>query len=166
MSASIRGGKVVVISSSNLRSVLVNEFGKQRARNGVQGFEDTTAIVCCRREGGNLHLATVEQELQIFNRSRTLQVTLVVLQNVWDVSQVQFHRAQVFFKILKAFDILRHFGVLRICHKHNPIHAAQDQLARGVVNHLPRHCIKLKLCFETLDGLGLNRQEVKKQCSI
>src|SRR5262245_33991702 len=63
MSASLRGGNVVIISRSVLRSVLVDELGKQRARNGVQGFENAAAIVGCRGKRGHLHLAAVEKKL-------------------------------------------------------------------------------------------------------
>ena len=55
-------------------------------------------------------------------------------------------------QILKALHVLGHLVVLGISDKHDAIDAAQDQLARGVVDDLAWNGVKLKFGFETLDG--------------
>src|ERR1051326_5327216 len=81
MSVSMSGGKVAVILRV-LRSALVDELREQRALNRIQRLEHAGAVVGRCRKRGDLHVAAVEQELHIFDRSRSRQITLVILQDV------------------------------------------------------------------------------------
>ena len=115
---------------------------------------------------GHLHFAVVEQEFHVLDGRGIGQVALVVLQHVRDVGEVEFERFEIVLEVLEALDVFRHLVVLRIGHKNDAVHAAQNQLPGGVVNDLARNGVKLKFGLETLDGHGFNGQKIEKQRAV
>jgi hypothetical protein len=73
----------------------VDEFVEQQARNHVERLEDALALEGHGREGRHLHLAVVEQEIQILDRRGIGQVALVVLQDVRDFGEIEFERLRL-----------------------------------------------------------------------
>ena len=55
---------------------------------------------------------------------------------------------------------------MRIGHKNDAVHTAQDQLAGRVVNDLARDGVELKLRDEPLDDNSVQRQEIEEQGAI
>src|SRR6185295_14104386 len=55
---------------------------------------------------------------------------------------------------------------LRIGHEHDPVHAAQHQLAGGVINDLAGNRVKLELGLEPFNCNRLDRQEVEEQRAV
>ena len=94
------------------------------------------------------------------------QIALVVLQHVGNFVEVELERLQIVHEILKALDVLRHFFELRIGDEHDAVHAAQHELAGGVVNHLAGHGVELELGLEPPDGHRFNRQKVEEQRAV
>ena len=105
-------------------------------------------------------------EFHIFDGSNVRKVSLVILQDVRNVGEIEFQGFEIVLKVLEAFYVFGHFIVVRIGDENNPIDPAQDELAGGVVNDLARNGVKLKFCFETFDRHGFNRQEIEKQSAV
>src|ERR1035438_6041269 len=108
-----------VAMSCVLRRALGDVLVEQHARDHVQRFKNAFAFVRGAGERGNLHFAIVQQKLHVFNRRDVRQITLVILQNIRNVREVHLQRAEVFFKVLKALNVLGHLFVLRIGDKHD-----------------------------------------------
>ena len=152
--------------SSGFAIGFVDELMEQEASNHIQSFEYSSAFTGAAGKSGNFNVAIVEQKIHVLDRSGIGQVALVELQHVRDVRQIEIEALEILFEIGEALDVLSHFFVLRIGHKDDPVHPAQDELAGGVVDDLPRHGIKLELGFEPLDRHRLDGQEVKKERPI
>src|ERR1022692_3890786 len=164
MSSSMSCGRVDI--SGMLGNALIDVFLQQHTGDHVQRFEHTLAFVGTGGKRRHLYIAVVHKEIHVFERSGVRQVALVILQHVWNLAEVELQRLQIVRQVLERLDILSHFFVLRISHEHDAIHPAQDQLARGVVNHLAGHRVELELGLEAFDGHRLDRQKVKEQCPI
>src|SRR5208282_882349 len=79
-----------VAMSCVLGRALADEFVEQHAGDHVERFKDAFASVGGGGKGRHLDIAVVEQELQVFDGGDILQVTLVVLQNIRNLGQIQF----------------------------------------------------------------------------
>src|SRR6185503_2127116 len=164
MSSSMSWGRVNM--SGGPAGAFVDELVQQHAGDHVQGFEDTLALVGARGEGRHHHFAVVEEKLEVFERRGVGDVALVILDDEGDVGEVLFEGADVLLKVGEAFHVFLHFVVLRISDEHNAVHAAEHQLAGGVVDHLAGHGVKLKLGAKSLDRHRLDWQEVEEERSV
>src|SRR6267142_637275 len=139
-SSSISCGSVAMIlrdpcyhRSSVLGSSLADKFVQQHASNHVERFENAFATVGAGREGRDLDIAIVQEELHIFNRGDIGQIALVVLKHIGNFLKVQLQGFEIFFQVGEAFNVLGHFIVLRIGDVDDDIDAAEHELARWVV---------------------------------
>ena len=95
-----------------------------------------------------------------------LAASLVVLEDVGDFAQVELQRLEVVLHIFEALNVLLHFLVGGVGDEHEAIHAAQDELAGGVVDHLPGDGVELELGLVALDGDRLQGEEVEEQRAV
>ncbi len=80
--------------------------------------------------------------------------------------EVQLQGFEVLFEVGEALDVFGHLLVLRIGNEDDAIHAAEHELAGGVVNDLAGNGVKLELGLEALDRHGFDRQEVEEQRAV
>src|SRR3954463_7304587 len=110
MSSSSNCGSVCISPAG----VFVDKFLEQQSRDCVKGFENAFAFCGGGFEGGNAHVAIVQQILHVLDGRDVRQVALVVLEHVREFGQIEFRPAEIFFQILEALDVFLHFVVLRI----------------------------------------------------
>src|SRR6266446_4071726 len=89
-SSSISWGRVAM--SCVLRRALADKLVQQHACDHVERFKHALAFVSDGGKGRDLQIPVIEQKLHILNRRHVRQISLVVLQHVGNVSQVQFER--------------------------------------------------------------------------
>src|ERR1019366_178901 len=100
MSSSISWGKEAM--SCVLRGALADIFVQQHAGDHVERLKDAFALVRRRAEGRDLDVAVVQEEFQVFYRGDVRQITLVVLQHVGNVGEVEPQGLQVVFQVCEA----------------------------------------------------------------
>src|SRR3954464_1415419 len=140
MSSSINWGNVAILRGFAIG--IGDEFVEQEPGDHVEGLENAFALVRGSGERGHLCLAIVEEKIHVLDRSDVGQITFVVLNDVRDLVQIHVEGTEVLLKVGEALHVFFHFLVLRIRDEHEAIHAAQDELARGVVNDLARNGVK------------------------
>src|ERR1039458_1935547 len=99
-SSSVICGKVAM--SCVLRSCLANELVQQHARDHVERLKHAFAPVRRGAEGGNLEVAVVQQKLHVFHRGDIRQITLVILQHVRNVGEIEPQSLQIILQIREA----------------------------------------------------------------
>src|SRR5581483_2048080 len=152
--------------SRRLSGTLADELVEQHAGDHVERFEYSFALVSDRSERRDLNFAIVQKKLHVVGRSDIGQILFVVLENIGNVREVQLEGLEVFFQVVEALHVLGHFFVLGIGDKHDPIHAAEHKLPRGVVDDLAGDGVKLELGLETFDRHRLDGQEVEEQRAV
>jgi hypothetical protein len=90
----------------------------------------------------------------------------VELQDVGDGLQVEAVLGQVLLEVPDRFDVGFHPLVLAVGHEHDAVHALQDQLPAGVVEHLARHGVEVEAGGEAADGAQVEGQEVEEQRAV
>jgi len=149
-----------------LRRVLIDEFMEQQARNHVERLKNAFTFMSGSRKRRNLGLTVVQQKLHIFKRGNIRQIAFVVLKHMRNFIQVELQGSEIVDQILKALHVFRHFFILRIGHKNDAIHPAQNKLAGGVVNDLARYGVKLEFGLKSTNRHGLDGQKVEEQGSV
>ena len=88
------------------------------------------------------------------------------MQDVGNRIEIHLQRLQILLQILEGLHVLLHLLVLRVGDEDDAVHAAQHELARGVVNHLAGHGVELELRLEALDRHRLDGQEVEEERAV
>ena len=73
---------------------------------------------------------------------------------------------EIVVQIVERLHVGVHALFLGIRHEHHAIHAAQDQLAAGVIEHLPGNRIKMKARLEAAHRPQIQRQKIEKQGAV
>src|SRR5215467_5588508 len=147
--------------------LFLTEFAHQdHAGDGVEGVEHAVATHGHGLEVRDLTGPPVQHELHVFEGRDVREVALVVLHHVGHLVQVVVVLAEVFLEVAEALHVVAQPVPLRVGHEHEPIHPAQDELARHVVVDLPRHRIELELGGEPAHGGGGDGQEVEEERTI
>jgi hypothetical protein len=94
------------------------------------------------------------------------QVAFVELKDIGDLHEVVAVLLEVVMKVLKGFDVGVHTLFLRVGYEHHSIHAAENQLAAGVVKHLSRDGIEVKPGLESANCSEIERKEVEKEGTV
>src|SRR5207248_10484841 len=94
------------------------------------------------------------------------QVAFVELKNVGDFREVVSMLFEIVLKIVERLDICVHAFWLRIGYEDYAIHAAQDQLAAGIVEDLSGNGIEVEASLETANSTQVEWKEVKEESSI
>jgi hypothetical protein len=142
--------------------VFARELLEQKPRDRIERGKHPLARSGDAHEAWHAHLAVVKNEVEVMNWSGIKQVALVVLQNVRDLIDAIALAREVLLEVLEALNVLFHLIPLRVGDEYDPIHAAQHELARGVVDDLARHCVKLKLGLESFDDNRVQWQEIEE----
>src|SRR5262245_61020522 len=159
ISSSINCGSVVDMSCV-LRGSLTNELMQQHARNHVERFKHSLALVRGGGERRDLNFTVVQEKFHVFNGRDVWEIAFVVLNDVRNIMQVQLESLEVLFKVGKGFNVLSHLVVLGVSNKNDAVNATENELAGGVVDDLPGHSVELELRFETFDRHGFDGKEV------
>ena len=134
--------------------------------DGVKRGKDVLSGARDHFEALHPPLPIVQHIFQIINRRDIRQVAFVVLQDVGNFVDRNVLFGQIVAQVLEAFDILLHFFPLRISHENHPIHAAQDELSRGVIDDLTRNRIKLELVTNPFITTALTGRKSKNKVRI
>src|SRR5436190_22252581 len=134
---------------SSASAGFANKFVQKQLGDGVECFKDALDLRGGSLKGGNPHLPVIKEVFHIFDGSYVGKIAFVVLKHVRNIRKVELGAFQVFLEIGEALHVLLHFVQWRIGHKNNSIHAAQNELAGGVINDLARDGIKLEFGFES-----------------
>ena len=73
---------------------------------------------------------------------------------------------QILFQVANAENIFLHLLPLGIGDEDDAINVPQYKLPGGVVNHLPGNRVQLELHFEAVQSDCVDREKIKKKCSI
>src|SRR5262245_60014931 len=135
--------------------LFLTEFAHQdHVGDGVEGVEHAVATHGHGLEVRDLTGPPVQHELHVLEGRDVLEVALVVLHHVGHLVQVVVVLAEVLLEVAEALHVVAQPVPLRVGHEHEPVHPAQDELARHVVVDLPRHRIELELGSEPAHGGG------------
>ena len=77
--------------------------------------------------------------MHLLKRGRVGEVPLVVLHDVGELGEFVALLGQVRPEVVEALDVGLHPLDLAVGYEDDTVHALQDELAAGVVEHLPRH---------------------------
>src|SRR3989454_2449166 len=135
--------------------------GESHAGDGVERVEDSLPFDGRRLEERDSLGPVVEDELQILHRRDVGQVALVVLQDVRDLVEGALVLAEVGLEVAQALDVFAETLELRVGNEHETVDTAQDQPARHVVLHLPRHGVELEPGLEPANRDGRHREKVE-----
>jgi hypothetical protein len=71
--------------------------------------------------------------------------------------------AQVFLQVLNGLEVGIHSFFLRIRDEHDPVHAAQNQLAAGIIEDLAGNGIKVETRLEAANAADVDREEIEEK---
>ena len=136
-------------------------MGQGELRDPPQGFEDASAVLGNGLEGGEP--LGIKFQVQHVHRHDVLEIALVPLENHRNVAEGQAEFLEVIAEVLEAFLVGVQHGHLAIRHKHDAIHALQNQLPGGIVKDLPRHGVELELGLEPTHEPHVNGEQIKEE---
>src|SRR5438552_8440688 len=139
------------------RFAVLAEFVQQNLRDRIKRREHVLTGARDHFETLQPLFPVVQNVFHVIDRRDIREVALVVLEPARDLFDHQVLKGEVVAEIFEALDVLLHFFPLRIGHENNSVHAAQHQLAGGVVNHLTGHGVELKLGHEPFDHERIQR---------
>src|SRR5258708_6301236 len=94
------------------------------------------------------------------------QVALVQLQDIGNLVEVIAVLFQVRHQVVERLDVGVHALLLGVGNEHDAIHAAQNQLAAGVIKDLPWDRVQVNARLEAPHRTQIQRQEIEEQGSI
>src|SRR3989338_8001186 len=132
--------------------------------DGLEGLENARAL------GGDgledrLPLAH-ELTLHLLDWQGRWEVALVELQDVGGGAQVVALLLEVEVEVAEALEVGLHAGGLRVGDENHAVHALQDQLARGVVEHLAGDGVEVEARAEAADLAQVEGQKVEEQGAV
>src|SRR5215472_14618917 len=140
------------------------EFLEDLLGDFFQSFENAHALKGNRLDDGLVLLAKFGG--QHVDRQDVRQISFVQLQNVGNLVEVVAVLFQVGHQVLERFDVGVHALFLRIGDENNPIHAAQDELAAGVVEDLSGNGVEVDAGLEAAHRAKIEGQEVEEQRAL
>src|SRR5450755_2829661 len=140
------------------------EFGQNLLGNLFQRFEDAYALESYRFYDGFVLAAEFGGEH--VDGQNVGQISLVELQNVRNLVEVVAVFFQVRHQVIERFDVRVLALLLRVGDENDAIHAAQDQLAAGVIEDLSGDGIEMDASLEAADVAQVERQEIEEQGTL
>src|SRR5262249_35884086 len=140
------------------------QLGQDLPGGRLQGVEHSPAG---RRDGleGRLPL-DVQLAVHLVHRKGGRQVALVELKDVGDLRDVVAVLSQVLVEVPDRFGVRLHPRFLRVGDEDAPVHPAEDELARRVVENLARHGVEVEPDLEAADVAEVEGQEVEEKGPI
>src|SRR5512138_114419 len=140
------------------------ELGQDELGDGLQRLEDADAGGRDRLVLGDV--PRVEQPAELLDRGDVRQVALVVLDHVRDLVEVVALLGEVHSQVLDRLDVGLHALDLRVGHEDDTVHALQDQLPAGVVEHLAGDRVEVEAGLEPPDLAEREGQEVAEERAL
>src|SRR5205823_379158 len=106
------------------------------------------------------------ETLQLLQRRGVGQVALVVLDDVGNLVEIVALLLKIRAQVLHRLDVRLGALDLRVGDEDHAVHALQNQLARGVVEHLSRYGIEMEAGLESANFTEAERQEVEEQGAL
>src|SRR5512146_833650 len=110
--------------------------------------------------------AGLQGGLEVADRRGVGQIPLVVLDDEGELGQVVPVLAHIVVQVLHRLDVRLHALDLAVGDEHDAVHALQDQLAAGVVVHLPGHGVEMEARLEAADRPQVHREEIEEQGAL
>src|SRR6185369_2444381 len=137
------------------------QLNQHQARHFLQRFKDAFAL---ESYGFKSRFIFSEKfAFQFFNGQGAGQVALVELEDVRDLFEIVAVFFKVFLEVFQGLNIGIKAFLLRIGHKDHAVHAAQDQLAAGIVKHLAGNGIQMEAGAEAAHGAQVKGQEIEEE---
>ena len=96
----------------------------------------------------------IQEKLHVSKRGRIRQISLIKLQDMRNIGEIQFQSQQVAYQIHEAFSVLEPSFFLGIGHEDYSVHTAEYKLFGGIVYDRARHRVHLKLYLKPSDWFG------------
>ena len=132
--------------------------------NFFQRLKHTDALKGYRLNNGLIFLAEFRGE-QI-NRQNVREIAFVQLQHVRNLVEVVPVLSEIRHQVLEGLDVRVHALLLRVGHEHDPIHAAQNQFAAGIVENLSWNGVKVNASLESAHRPKIQREKIEEQRTL
>src|SRR5260221_7392755 len=152
------------IARRSVITSLLLQFGENELRHGLQRIEYARAA-----HGDSLErrlALEVELPVHFVHGHRGGQIAFVELQNIRDQLQLVALLFEVPIEVLQRLGIRLHARFLRVGHEDDTVDSLENQFARGVVEHLPRHGVKVEAGLETADRAEIEGKEVEEERTV
>src|SRR5258708_1897296 len=152
------------IARRSVITSLLLQFSENELRHGLQRIEYPSAA-----HGNSLErrlALEVELPVHFVHGHRGGQIAFVELQNVRDQLQLIALLFEVPIEVLQRLDVCLHARFLRVGHEDDSVDTLQNELPRGIVEHLPRHGVKVEAGLEAADRAEIEGKKVEEQRTV